>query len=150
MSIPNIGDIPAGWRLVWTLFAGVWCMDTFSYFGGKLFGKHLLCPKLSPSKTWEGFIIGAVFGVLGFTIVGVWLLRGVFPKITFLWVRLICVGIVIILASLLGDLAESILKRDAHMKDSGKIIMGHGGVLDRLDSLLFAAPVMYFIFQVLL
>lgn len=142
------GEKAPGWRLLFTLFSGVWSFDIFSYYGGMLAGKHKLVPKVSPGKTWEGLIIGFILGLAVTITVGLFLIivnRDVFPN--FDLVRLIAGGIVIIGASLVGDLSESVLKRDANMKDSGKILIGHGGVLDRLDSILFAAPAFYFFLE---
>ncbi len=142
-----------GHRLLMTLFAGVWAFDIFSYYGGKFAGKHKLTRHISPNKTWEGFIIGAIIGWVIFVIAGEFLIINsldtyTLTSIGFSHLHLIIAGGVIILASLLGDLSESLLKRSANLKDSSKLIMGHGGILDRMDSLLFATP--SFLFYLLL
>ncbi len=137
----NIGGF-AGWRLVATLLAGVWSFDIFSYFGGMLLGRHALAPNISPGKTWEGFIIGSIFGAGAFVVSGIYLVQGALPILT--TTKLVGGGVLVVLFGIMGDLGESIIKRDARMKDSGKIVLGHGGVLDRLDSLLLAAPALYF------
>jgi phosphatidate cytidylyltransferase len=129
-----------------TLFVGVWSFDIFSYYGGKLVGRHKLIPKISPGKTWEGLIIGAFLGITLYVVAGLYLIPPVIDKSIDL-INLCAGGIIVVIASLVGDLSESVLKRDANMKDSGKILIGHGGVLDRLDSLLFAAPALYFFLE---
>lgn len=140
------GEKAPGWRFLFILLIGVWSFDIFSYYGGKLAGKHKLIPKISPGKTWEGLIVGFVLGVTFFVVAGLYLIPyEVIPSLGL--VKLIAAGFVVVGASLLGDLSESVLKRDANMKDSGKILLGHGGVLDRLDSLLFAAPALYFFLE---
>lgn len=140
------GEKAPGWRFLFILLVGVWSFDIFSYYGGKLAGKHKLIPKISPGKTWEGLIVGFVLGVAFFVVAGLYLIPyEVIPSLGL--EKLIAAGLVVVGASLLGDLSESVLKRDANMKDSGKILLGHGGVLDRLDSLLFAAPALYFFLE---
>ena len=111
--------------------------DTFSYFGGKLMGRRKIAPLTSPNKTWEGFVTGLVGGTAGVVAAG--LIMGWIA-----WWQSIVLGLVICLTAYLGDLFESMLKRDAGVKDSGTILMGHGGVLDRFDSLLFASVGAYF------
>lgn len=148
--IEFLGQVPGekapGWRFLFILFVGVWSFDIFSYYGGKLAGKHKLAPKISPGKTWEGLIVGFVLGVTLFVVAGLYLIPyEVIPSLGL--VKLIAGGFIVVGASLLGDLSESVLKRDANMKDSGKILIGHGGVLDRLDSLLFAAPALFFFLE---
>lgn len=115
--------------------------DTAQYYTGRLTGRHLLAPAISPKKTMEGAIGGIVFGTLVFAVLGGWWLGRV-PTL----LRVI-VGLAIVLAGIAGDLFESMLKRSAGVKDSSSIIPGHGGVLDRIDALLFAAPVYYIVLQ---
>jgi phosphatidate cytidylyltransferase len=111
--------------------------DTAQLYAGRLFGRHQLTPAISPKKTVEGAIGGAVFGTLAMAIVGRWWLPNVPPG----W--LICVGLIVVAFGMLGDLFESVLKRSAGVKDSSGLIPGHGGVLDRIDAMLFAAPAYY-------
>jgi phosphatidate cytidylyltransferase len=110
--------------------------DSAQYYTGRTFGKRPLAPAISPKKTVEGAIGGMVFGTLAMTVGGHW----VFPAP--IWV-LVLLGGAISLLGIVGDLFESLLKRSAGVKDSSNLIPGHGGVLDRIDSWLFAAPVYY-------
>lgn len=114
----------------------IWVNDIAAYFFGSLFGKHHMAEKISPGKTWEGFIAGvlinAISGVITYKIT-----QDI--SITF-W---ILAAILVSLSSTAGDLFESKLKREANVKDSGNLIPGHGGILDRFDSLMFSAPVFF-------
>lgn len=123
---------------VWALYALllVWAADTFAFFSGRRFGGHKLAPSISPNKTWAG-LWGGLFGVLILAL-GMAPLLGV--SLAHLPV-LIAVSVFAGLASVLGDLFESIIKRQAGAKDSGALLPGHGGVLDRIDSMLAALPV---------
>ncbi len=121
-----------GWNLVLAVLLGTWASDIFAYFGGRLFGRHRLAPAISPKKTVEGFVIGLAAGV--FT-TWVTLYRQGFTN-----QQALLVGAGVALAAPLGDLFESFLKRDLGVKDSGTLLAGHGGVLDRIDALLFAGP----------
>lgn len=121
------------WCLMVTL--GIWASDSAAYFIGSAFGRHKLIPQVSPNKTWEG----AAGAVVGAALVG-WLFA--------VWTDLssaagIAAGAAISVAGQLGDLAASALKRQAGVKDTGALLPGHGGLLDRFDSLMFAAPVAY-------
>ena len=131
-------DIPANGRLVlFTVLLAVWAGDTFAYLGGRLLGRHKMAPAVSPGKTWEGFVFGTSATIF-VTFVALY-------KQHFLSIQhSIELGVVIAVAAPLGDLFESLLKRDAGVKDSGRILGGHGGMLDRLDAFLFAAPAAYF------
>lgn len=127
------------WWLL-TLFGGVWGFDAAAFFVGHFFGRHKLAPKISPGKTWEGVFGGLVFPV-GAAILFATLPMGV-P-----WYLAIALGLLMGAAATLGDLAESLIKRQMHVKDSGEFFPGHGGILDRLDSLLFAVLVVYIFAQ---
>ena len=123
---------------VFMLFVLIWRSDSFGYLTGKLFGKHKMAPKISPKKTWEGFAGGVVLTlVLGFFV------EQYFPELRGNWM---IVGLLVSIFAPLGDLVESQLKRSFAVKDSGNIIPGHGGVLDRLDSFIICAPVVYLYF----
>lgn len=124
--------------LPWLALAAlmVWAADVFAYFGGRAFGRHPWWPRHSPKKSWEGYAIGA----LAATVVG-GLLAG--PLVGISWLEGLLLGLLIGLVAPLGDLAESMIKRQVGAKDSGALIPGHGGVLDRIDSLLIAIPIVY-------
>ena len=119
------------------MLLAVWAGDTFAYFGGRLIGRHKMAPTTSPGKTWEGFVFG--------TLATVFVAFVALYKQDFLTVgESIALGAIIAVAAPVGDLFESLLKRDAGVKDSGRLLGGHGGMLDRLDAFLFAAPAAYF------
>jgi len=124
------------------LFAIVWAGDVAAYYGGRTLGRHALAPKVSPNKTIEGAIAGLVASIVAGTIVGIWRYSATS------WVSLAGICAVTAIAGQIGDLAESALKRSAGIKDSSSILPGHGGILDRLDSLLFAAPVFFSLIKV--
>jgi len=127
------GDI--GLMLAVTLMFSIWGADTAAYIFGSLFGRHKLCPKISPKKSWEGAIAGVIVSM------AIWALlpRAFFSGGLGWWLGL-SFGLVVAVVGLGGDLFESHLKRRAGVKDSGKILPGHGGILDRFDSLLAGAP----------
>jgi len=130
-----------GARLVLLLLIPIWINDTAAFFGGRKFGKTKLAPHISPGKSVEGFFFGLVGGVLAS--VGVWwLLLGDIHTV-FGSNQAVLIGIVVGLLGPAGDLAESAMKREAKVKDSGSFLPGHGGVLDRVDSILFPAIVFY-------
>ena len=124
-----------------TLFCCTWSCDVAAYFVGSHMGRHLLCEKVSPHKTWEGFFGGAA---ASFLCGGVLALLFSFPPVPLLLMGLLC-GI----AGQLGDLGESVLKREAGVKDSGSLIPGHGGLLDRFDSILVNGTVAFVIFELI-
>ena len=133
----------AGREAVLLLIATVAVSDTAQYYSGRTFGRTPLAPLRSPKKTREGAVGGFIVAPIFLTVAGgYWL-----PSAPPVWLALLGVGIVI--AGIIGDLFESMLKRAADMKDSGTLIPGHGGVLDRIDALLFAAPVFYFFLRTL-
>ena len=133
----------AGREAVLLLIATVAVSDTAQYYSGRTFGRTPLAPLRSPKKTREGAVGGFIVAPIFLTVAGgYWL-----PIAPPVWLAALGVGIVI--AGIIGDLFESMLKRAADMKDSGTLIPGHGGVLDRIDALLFAAPVFYFFLRTL-
>ena len=115
--------------------------DTAQYYTGRAFGRRLLAPAISPKKTVEGAIGGFTFGAAIMTVAGAWWL----PAIPIALRALL--GIVVVALGITGDLFESMLKRSAGVKDSSGLIPGHGGVLDRIDALLFAAPIYYLVLK---
>lgn len=139
--IPGVG---VGLAIV--LIAAVALSDTGAYFVGSTIGKHKLAPKVSPGKTWEGSAGGLVCALLGMWATH-WIKQhyavAVLPDWTL--TSYLFAGAFLALSGQVGDLAESCLKRDAGVKDSGNVFPGHGGVLDRCDGFLFAAPVLYYI-----
>jgi phosphatidate cytidylyltransferase len=127
-------DIDAhGVLAVYTVLLAVWAGDAAAYFIGLLFGRHKLAPTVSPGKTWEGLIAGTA-ATIGVTFLALYEEEENFLSIP----ETLVLGVVIAIAAPLGDLFESALKRDADVKDSGRLLAGHGGVLDRIDALLFA------------
>ena len=132
-----IGSLDTGWVCLIFLFTATWACDTFAFIIGKNFGKVRFVPALSPNKTFEGTIAG----IIGSVAVGC-VFAVVYPFLTA--PKIILLGLLLGVAAFLGDLMASSLKRQAGVKDSGKIIPGHGGVLDRFDSLLFTAPLVYY------
>lgn len=128
----------AGREAVFLMIGGVAFSDTAQYYAGRTFGRTPLAPLRSPKKTREGAIGGFIISPLILALVGPYLLPA-FP-----WWWHASVGLGLVATGIVGDLFESMLKRAADMKDSGALIPGHGGVLDRIDALLFAAPVFYF------
>lgn len=127
--------LPDGVRLVLLVCATVWSCDTVAYFVGKRIGRHRLAPHLSPHKSWEGAIAGLVVSALVSVAVA-------FP-LWISWQSAAVLGLAAGVAGQVGDLFESALKRELQVKDLGFLLPGHGGVIDRFDSLLFALPVVY-------
>ena len=135
-----IRDIPefGFWAVMAVLFT-VFAADTGAFFVGRTFGRHSLAPAISPKKSWEGFV-GGVLAAVGMAFVILYKDRAEFLSVP----ESLLLGLVIALAAVLGDLFESAVKRDLEVKDSGRVLGGHGGMLDRLDSLLWAGPAAYF------
>lgn len=133
-----------GVYLVWIIFLASWISDTCAYLVGITIGKHKYLPKLSPKKSIEGSIGGILGSALLGWLFGHFLLEGVveMPNITWILVLICAIGSVI---SQIGDLAASAIKRNYEIKDYGKLIPGHGGIMDRFDSVIFTAPIIYFL-----
>lgn len=132
-----IRNFDNGIAWLFLVFFIVFASDTGAYYAGTYFGKHKLCPEVSPGKTWEGF-----FGGLALVLVMGMVFRFFFFKDTSVS-EILTLSFFTGLVAPLGDLFESMLKRSAGVKDSGKILPGHGGLLDRIDAMLFAAPAVY-------
>ncbi len=132
---------PAGWKLVLFLLAVVWMNDTGGYFAGRYLGKHKFYEAVSPKKTWEGSVGGALAGIGGAFAFDAML------SLNWPALHLIVLSLIMGYVGQVGDLCESLLKRSFGIKDSGTIIPGHGGVLDRFDAVLFASPVLYYYFN---
>lgn len=139
----------AGTILVMFPVAVTWATDTGAYAFGRMLGKHKLIPAVSPAKTIEGAIGGLLVAIVGAWLYSHFLLRP-FAQLGLSPTGLVIFGISIGIVGQLGDLAESLLKRDAGVKDSSKLLPGHGGILDRFDSLLFVLPVAYLLLGALL
>jgi phosphatidate cytidylyltransferase len=132
---PTLGNIPQPGVLL-SFFLLIWINDTFAYITGMLTGKHLLFERISPKKTWEGSV-----GGLFFTIGAAYLISRYLDVLTlYQWMGF---AIIAVIFGTLGDLIESMLKRSLNIKDSGNIMPGHGGILDRFDAALFASPVVF-------
>lgn len=127
--------------LLLLLFVLVWINDTFAFLSGCTLGRHKLFERISPKKSWEGFVGGALFTV-GASILAGWLL----PTHFFSPLIMGGLGLVVTIAATLGDLIESMIKRTLGVKDSGTLIPGHGGILDRIDSLLLVIPASFVYF----
>lgn len=130
-------NFDTGCKLIWLLFLCTWASDTFAYFIGSAIGSHKIAPSISPNKTVEG-VFGSIIGTVFTAVVCGHFLFG------FELIQMIILGLIMAFAATLGDLAESAIKRFAGVKDSGFLIPGHGGVLDRFDSILFTAPIFYY------
>lgn len=135
--------LPDGALLIFFVVLVTWAADTGAYVAGKSLGRHPLAPIVSPKKTYEGLLGGVLLACLAAVVARAWFLPG------FSLVDCLALGVILTLAGLIGDLAESAMKRSTGVKDSGALIPGHGGMLDRLDSLLFTGPAFYYYVEIL-
>jgi len=140
--VGRLRAVPDGLAWLATALVSTWICDTVAYAVGMHLGRHRLAPKISPKKSWEG-----AFGGLGGALLVAMIAGPLFLGIGLGWSTLL--GLLIAVAATFGDLAESVIKRQVGVKDSGHLIPGHGGMLDRIDSLLFVVPVVYW-YQVVL
>jgi len=131
-----------GGLYIWLVVLGAFMTDTFAYFTGVFLGKHKLCPEISPKKTVEGAIGGIVGCGLSFIVYGI-ILEKCF-NLDVNYVNIFILGMIASVVSMIGDLSASIIKRHFGIKDYGNLIPGHGGILDRCDSLIMVAPVVYY------
>jgi phosphatidate cytidylyltransferase len=136
-------------KIIIGLFILIWTNDTFAYIVGKSMGKHKLFERISPKKTIEGFIGGILFAVFaGYLISKLYIKAS--PKFSEKSIVIWCIiALIVGIIGTIGDLIESKFKRIAGVKDSGKIMPGHGGILDRLDSVIFVAPFVFLFYQIL-
>lgn len=143
VSLALLRRISGGEYLFGMAIVGAWVTDTMAYFTGCFLGKHKLCPGISPKKTIEGSVGGVVFCALSFLLYGfiVHKIVGVTPNYPMLLIG----GAVLSIVSQIGDLAASLIKREHDVKDYGKLMPGHGGVMDRFDSILAASPMLLFL-----
>jgi len=143
IKVRTLGD-PLGARLIFLMALVVWVGDSAAYYVGSAFGRHKLAPAVSPGKTWEGAAANVAGGLLGAAV----------ARWTFFadleWRHALALGLILSVVGQLGDLFESALKRGAGVKDSGALLPGHGGFLDRLDSLIVSAPILFYYHQVLM
>jgi len=143
-----LGNLPGGWRWLILLLVCVWCYDSFAYFVGNLCGRRKLWKRISPNKSLEGVGGGLTGSALAATLLLAWLL----PELG--WLRLLAFslpfGIGVGILAQTGDLLESALKRTFAIKDSGQFLPGHGGLLDRVDSILFTTPFVYYFLKLLI
>ncbi len=140
----SLRSLPNGLWWLWVTLPAVWLADSGAYFIGKRYGRHKLSPRLSPKKTWEGYVGGILVGSLGsIAWVALWeLWLPASPMLTPM--RVFLLGLVIAIITPLGDLGESMIKRQVGIKDSSHLIPGHGGVFDRIDSWLWAGVIGYY------
>jgi phosphatidate cytidylyltransferase len=143
MHMVYIRNLHDGMKLVFFIFIVVWILDTMAYTFGKALGKHKLAKNVSSKKTLEGATAGIVFGVLMAVAC-----KFIFMNNILTLQNAVVLGLVITVVGQFSDLAESLIKRDGNVKDSGKIVPGHGGVFDRFDSYLFVAPAVYYVLQI--
>lgn len=137
LNLLYIYDINNTSWLVLVMFAMIWLNDTGAYLVGSAIGRHKLFERLSPKKSWEGFFGGMLFCIIAAVLLQ-WFYMG--PELGYLSVTVIALGVIVPVFATWGDLAESMIKRSLNVKDSGHILPGHGGILDRIDSLLLVVP----------
>ncbi len=136
-------------KIIIGLFILIWTNDTFAYIVGKSIGKHKLLERVSPKKTIEGFVGGLIFAMVAGVLISKYYIQAnttFAQKSMYIWVS---IALIVGVFGTIGDLIESKFKRIAGVKDSGKIMPGHGGILDRLDSVIFVAPIVYLFYQIL-
>jgi phosphatidate cytidylyltransferase len=131
------GDYQEGGFLMISMLAAIWVCDSAAFFAGSALGKHKLFPRVSPKKSWEGAIAGFIAAVIAMIVLKILLLHNLSVA------DAAVIGLVVGTIGQIGDLTESLLKRDAGVKDSSNIIPGHGGIFDRFDSLFLTSPVVY-------
>lgn len=131
-------DVPEGRMWVLSLFFLVWASDSAAYFIGMKFGKNKILPKISPKKSVEGSITGLIAPIVSMFIIKAWY----FPNLTI--VDTVVIGLIVGIFGQIGDFGESLFKREFEIKDSSNILMGHGGMWDRFDSIIFVAPLVYY------
>ena len=145
MTDTNYPEMPFNPSIVLLMFVLTWTFDSFAYLVGKKFGKNKILPSISPKKSWEGFFGGFVFCILASSL-SFFLFKEYFNHISTLSYTLIT--IILPFSATTGDFIESFYKRKAGVKDSGTIIPGHGGILDRMDAFLITIPVIYIIINI--
>lgn len=145
-TLVNLRVLGGNHGMFYTLIGifAAWTADAAAYFAGTFFGKHKLCPSISPKKTVEGAVGGAMINMLVMLLLGILFQNAYYQgAATVNFVVLGCIGLFGAAVSILGDLSFSLIKRSCHIKDFGQVIPGHGGILDRFDSVIFTAPFVY-------
>ena len=137
-----LANHPDGASRIFALVALIACNDTFAYIAGVLIGKHKIAPSISPKKSWEGLIGGAIAAVIG----GAAIFHYLFETA---WYVGALIGLMTVVTATCGDLIESAIKRDLAIKDMSNLLPGHGGIMDRLDSALFTAPAVWFAIELI-
>ena len=145
-SILAIRGADKGQYLFLLIFISAWIPDTGAYFTGVLFGKHKLIPDVSPKKTVEGAIGGLAFGIIAFIVYGV-IMQNLYD-LTPNYLLLGCMGLILAVVSMCGDLVASLVKRQYDLKDYSKLIPGHGGIMDRFDSIIATASVLFVLLNI--
>jgi phosphatidate cytidylyltransferase len=148
LFLRHLPGVESAWHGTWLLMAPVvltWLSDTFAYFAGRLWGKRKLIPRVSPGKTVAG-AVGALVGTVPCAVAYTWVLAH-WTSYTPSWLEAAAFGLAVSVTAQVGDLVESLFKRDAGVKDSGRLLPGHGGALDRFDSLFFTLPLGYAFFR---
>ncbi len=143
----SIDGYNIGQYLFYLIFIGSWCTDSFAYFVGVAIGKHKLIPQVSPKKTIEGAIGGVLGAIVGFEIYGICLAQFANLNVNYIALAVSAAGIAVV--SQLGDLVTSFIKREQGIKDYGKVLPGHGGIMDRFDSIIAVAPILMAIVSIL-
>ncbi len=137
-----LANHPDGALRILALVVLIACNDTFAYVAGVLLGKHKLAPSISPKKSWEGLIGGAIASIVGGSLIFHYLFE-------VNWIVGAAIGVMTVITATCGDLIESAIKRDLAIKDMSNLLPGHGGIMDRLDSALFTAPAVWFAFELI-
>lgn len=141
----SLRELPEGLWWVLLVLPAVWIADSGAYFIGRGFGRHKLSPRLSPKKTWEGYLGGVLTGTVGTALLALIFMNWTGPDTAIALWKGALLGFVLSVLTTLGDLGESMFKRQAGVKDSSNLIPGHGGVFDRIDSWLWAAAIGYYV-----
>ncbi|WP_312693563.1 phosphatidate cytidylyltransferase [Caproiciproducens sp.] len=149
ISIRTLGGRHGMFYVIIAIFSA-WIADTGAFFAGRRWGKHKLCPNISPKKTVEGVIGGFVLNIIAMVVFG-YIFHAIYYaySVEISYLTLVIIGFFGTIMSILGDLSFSLIKRSCHIKDFGEIIPGHGGILDRFDSVIFEAPFVYLLVQFL-
>jgi phosphatidate cytidylyltransferase len=137
----DLRSLEDGRELVFLAMFTTFASDTSAFFVGRAWGKHALAPSISSGKTWEGAVGGLLSSIV------VTLILGVIFKLPFSYWQIALLGFIISIFAQLGDLAESLLKRNTGVKNAGKLMPGHGGILDRIDSLIFTGVIVYYFLE---